>query len=152
MGNCHTLLRASVRDRWFGVGVEERGFRIHYPFPFHLLPLHFMIGLIAKFVNAVGACEKEDADDRDQNKCNENLCSAGLYNIRNVYYKLPPNQVSQWVSNESKHRVEMNILDKIWNMINQWRVGHTNSNKTYIKVHFFKSISVLWLSYGTNDR
>jgi hypothetical protein len=54
-----------------------------------------MIGLIAKFVNAVGVSKREEAHDRDQNKCNENLCSAELYNIRNVYYKLPPNQVSQ---------------------------------------------------------
>jgi hypothetical protein len=49
-----------------------------------------------------------------------------------VHYKLPPNQVSQWVSNESKYRVEMNVLDIIGNMISQWRFNHTKSNKNIL--------------------
>jgi hypothetical protein len=51
-----------------------------------------MIGLIAKFVKAAGESKREDAHNTDQNKCNENLCSAELHNIRNAHYKLPPNQ------------------------------------------------------------
>jgi hypothetical protein len=54
-----------------------------------------MIGLIATFVKAVGVSKREEVHDRDKNKCNENLRSAEMYNIRNVYYKLPPNQASQ---------------------------------------------------------
>jgi hypothetical protein len=52
-----------------------------------------MIGLIAKFVNAVGKSEREKRHDATKNKCNENLCSMGHHNIRNVNYNLPPDQV-----------------------------------------------------------
>jgi hypothetical protein len=64
-----------------------------------------MIGLIAKFVNAVGGSETEDRHEADKNKCNENLCSTEHHNVRNVNYKLPPDQVFEWLRNKSKYRV-----------------------------------------------
>jgi hypothetical protein len=35
------------------------------PFPFNRLPFHFMIGLIPKFVNAVGKRKRERKRERD---------------------------------------------------------------------------------------
>ena len=52
---------------------------ITIPYPFNPLPRHFMIGLIAKFVNAVGGSDREEGHEADKNKYNENLCSRGQH-------------------------------------------------------------------------
>jgi hypothetical protein len=77
------------------------------------MPRHFMIGLIAKFVNAVGGGGGSDTEQRheaDKSKCNECLCSGGHPNVRNVNYCLRPDQVFEWLRNKSKYRVQMYVI------------------------------------------
>jgi len=83
------------------------------PSPFNPPPRHFMIGLIAKFVNAVGWGDIEERHEADKNKCNENLCSAEHHNVRNVNYNLRPDQVFEWFRNKSKYRVQMYVIKVI---------------------------------------
>jgi len=69
-----------------------------------------MIGLIAKFVNAVGGSDREERREAHTNKCNENLCSRGHHNIRSVNYYVRPDQVFEWFRNKSKYRVQMYVI------------------------------------------
>ena len=69
-----------------------------------------MIGLIAKFVKAVGGSDTEERHEADKNKCNENLCSKRHHNVRNVNYYVRPDQVFEWFRNKSKYRVQIYVI------------------------------------------
>lgn len=84
------IFQASLRERRRVGNAEYNHSPNPPPPPFNPLPRHFMIGLIAKFVNAVGGSETEEGRDADKNKRNENLCSTEHQDVRNVNYKLPP--------------------------------------------------------------
>ena len=116
VGRCMALYQwelsyseASVRETR---RVGDAGYN---PLPptFNPPPRHFMIGLIAKFVNAVGRGDIEERDDAVKNKCNENLCSTGHHDVRNVNYYLRPDQVFEWFANKSKYRVQIYVIKVI---------------------------------------
>jgi hypothetical protein len=131
------------RDREWGMR------NITTPTPFNPLLRHFMIGLIAKFVNAVGGSDREGRHEAGKNKCNENLCSTGHHNVRNANYELRPNQMFEWLRNISKYRVKITLSRWCEKSHDDLFAKQTRNNKIY-KTLFSKN--VLQIQHRENNK